>query len=184
MLKIQDKQKAGKMEKKSVLFIDSGEEYTDSLQEILQENGYVTRTAKDESGALELWMEEEPDYVLLTKEEVIQEWIHHLSIEQCEQIMDREGHLVIDMRRRLVKKDGKEIALTPTEYKLLTTMAKSPNRIYTREQLITYALEDEFQGYDRSIDTYIKELRRKLEEDGRNPRYIRTVHGVGYKFVP
>ena len=61
MLKIQDKQKAGKMEKKSVLFIDSGEEYTDSLQEILQENGYVTRTAKDESGALELWMEEEPD---------------------------------------------------------------------------------------------------------------------------
>ena len=63
-------------------------------------------------------------------------------------------------------------------------MAKSPNRIYTREQLITYALEDEFQGYDRSIDTYIKELRRKLEEDGRNPRYIRTVHGVGYKFVP
>ena len=172
------------MEKKSVLFIDSGEEYTDNLQEILQENGYVTRTARDENGALELWREEEPDYVLLTKEEAIQEWIHHLSIERCERIMDGEGRLIIDMKRRLIKKDGKEITLTPTEYKLLTTMAKSPNRIFTREQLITYALDDEFQGYDRSIDTYIKELRRKLEEDGRNPRYIRTVHGVGYKFVP
>lgn len=172
------------MGKKSVLMIDSKGEFADGLQEILQENGYETRTARDESGALELWREAEADYVLLTKEEAIQEWLHHLTIEQREQITDAEGRLLIDMGRRLVKKDGKEIPLTPTEYKLLITMAKSPNRIFTREQLITYALEDEFQGYDRSIDTYIKELRRKLKEDGRNPRYIRTIHGVGYKFVP
>ena len=172
------------MEKKSVLLIDRSGEFADGLQEILQENGYETRTARDEYGALKLWREAEADYVLLTKEEAIKEWLHHLTIEQKERITDTERRLVIDLGRRLVKKDGKEISLTPTEYKLLITMAKSPNRIFTREQLITYALEDEFQGYDRSIDTHIKELRRKLKEDGRNPRYIRTIHGVGYKFVP
>lgn len=173
-----------KMGKKSVLMIDGGEERTEDLQGILQENGYETRTARDENGALKLWREEEADYVLLTKEEVIKEWLHHLTMERSEQITDMDGRLVIDMGRRQVKKDGKELSLTPTEYRLLTTMAKSPNRIFTREQLITYALEDEFQGYDRSIDTHIKELRRKLKEDGKNPRYIRTIHGVGYKFVP
>lgn len=172
------------MGKKSVLMIDGGEERTEDLQGILQENGYETRTARDENGALKLWREEEADYVLLTKEEVIKEWLHHLTMERSEQITDMDGRLVIDMGRRQVKKDGKELSLTPTEYRLLTTMAKSPNRIFTREQLITYALEDEFQGYDRSIDTHIKELRRKLKEDGKNPRYIRTIHGVGYKFVP
>ncbi len=104
------------------------------------------------------------------------------SVEET--IGDKEKRLVIDTHRRMVKMDESEVHLTPTEYKLLVTMVKSPNRIFTREQLITYALEDEFRGYDRSIDTYIKELRKKIEPDRRRPRYIRTVHGVGYKFVP
>lgn len=99
-------------------------------------------------------------------------------------LADNRGILSIDMNRRIVEKNGQEIRLTPTEYKLLTVMAKSPNRTFTREQLITYALEDEFHGYDRSIDTYIKGLRRKIEDDRKNPKYIRTVHGFGYKYVP
>jgi DNA-binding response OmpR family regulator len=99
-------------------------------------------------------------------------------------IQDRMGELIIDLNRRIVEKSGKEIRLTPTEYKILTIMAKAPNRVFTRGQLITYALEEEFHGYDRSIDTYIKGLRQKIETDRSNPQYIRTVHGFGYKFVP
>ena len=82
-----------------------------------------------------------------------------------------------------VKGQGKETDLTPTELKSLTTMAKGPNRIFTREQLITYALNDDFDGYDRSIDTYIKGIRSKIEDDRRYPSYILTVHGLGYKFA-
>lgn len=94
-----------------------------------------------------------------------------------------QGSLVIDFQNAKVKVCGKEAGLTPTEYKILATMAKAPNRIFTREQLITYALGDEFDGYDRSIDTYIKSVRTKIEEDRKNPVFILTVHGMGYKFT-
>lgn len=92
------------------------------------------------------------------------------------------GDLTIDFGSGIVKKDGEPVGLTPTEYKLLSTMAKAPNRIFTRDQLISFALENEFSGFDRSIDSYIKGLRAKIEDDRKNPRYIVTVHGVGYKF--
>lgn len=90
--------------------------------------------------------------------------------------------LTIDYHCGIVKKQGELVRLTPTEYKLLSTMAKAPNRVFTRDQLITYALEDEFNGYDRSIDTYIKSLRSKIEPDRKTPQYVVTVHGMGYKF--
>lgn len=94
-----------------------------------------------------------------------------------------QGSLVIDFQNTKVKVCGKDAGLTPTEYKILATMAKAPNRIFTREQLITYALGDDFDGYDRSIDTYIKSVRTKIEEDRKNPVFILTVHGMGYKFT-
>jgi DNA-binding response OmpR family regulator len=92
------------------------------------------------------------------------------------------GGLSIDFKSGIVKKNGKTINLTPTEYKLLSTMAKAPNRIFTRDQLITFALDGEFNGYDRTIDTYIMTLRAKIEDDRGKPRHIVTVHGLGYKF--
>jgi DNA-binding response OmpR family regulator len=61
-------------------------------------------------------------------------------------------------------------------------MAKAPNRIFTRDQLISFALNSQFDGYDRTIDTYIMTLRAKIEDDRKKPRYIVTVHGLGYKF--
>ena len=93
------------------------------------------------------------------------------------------GSLVIDFQNGDVKAGGQDAGLTPTEYKILATMAKAPNRTFTREQLITYALDDNFDGYDRSIDTYIKSIRSKIEEDRKNPVFIVTVHGIGYRFV-
>ena len=94
-----------------------------------------------------------------------------------------QGNLVIDFQNGDVKAGGQDAGLTPTEYKILATMAKAPNRTFTREQLITYALDDNFDGYDRSIDTYIKSIRSKIEEDRKNPVFIVTVHGIGYRFV-
>lgn len=93
-----------------------------------------------------------------------------------------KGDLTIDFQSGIVKKQNNAVNLTPTEYKLLSTMAKAPNRIFSRNQLITYALDEEFIGVDRSIDTYIKGLRTKIESDRKKPKYIVTAHGTGYKF--
>ncbi len=95
----------------------------------------------------------------------------------------RQGELVIDFENRNVKIRGREAGLTPTEYKIFITLAKAPNRTFTREQLITFALDDNFDGYDRSIDTYIKSIRTKIEDNRKKPVYIITVHGIGYKFA-
>jgi DNA-binding response OmpR family regulator len=93
------------------------------------------------------------------------------------------NELAIDFQNGVVKKKGAPVDLTPTEYKLLAAMAKAPNRVFTREQLISFGLDDKFEGYDRTIDTYIMTLRTKVEDDRRCPKYIITVHGLGYKFV-
>lgn len=90
--------------------------------------------------------------------------------------------LVIDTLKYEVKKDGKVVNLTPNEYKLLLTMAKYPDKTFTREELISIGLGEDFNGYDRTIDTHIKNIRQKIESDPKNPRYILTVHGIGYRF--
>lgn len=92
------------------------------------------------------------------------------------------GNLKFDFEKKTFYKNSKLIELTPTEMKILFTMAKSPNRIFSREDLIIYALQDDFDGFDRSIDTYIKSLRKKIEDDRKRPRHIVTKHGMGYSF--
>jgi len=91
--------------------------------------------------------------------------------------------LMIDEKSYTVKKDDKPIDLTPIEFKILTTMYRNPGRTYTREQLITYALGYEYEGMSRTIDSHIKNIRQKIEDDPARPEFIRTVFGVGYKFV-
>ena len=94
----------------------------------------------------------------------------------------RNRELVIDSMRHEVLRNDEPVALTPGEFKLLLTMAKYPTKTFTREELIHMALGDDFEGYDRVIDTHIKNIRQKIEPDAKKPRYILTVHGVGYKF--
>jgi len=93
-----------------------------------------------------------------------------------------DSDLTIDTVRYEVTKKGQVVDLTPYEYKILYTMAKSPNRVYSRSDLINIALGEDFQGYDRAIDSHIKNLRHKIENDSKNSEYILTVHGMGYKF--
>lgn len=92
------------------------------------------------------------------------------------------GDLSIDYEKRELRKGGAPVALTPIEWKLLTALIKYPQRVFSREELIAIAFDMGFDGYDRVIDTHIKNLRKKLEDDPKNPVYIRTVHGMGYRF--
>lgn len=90
--------------------------------------------------------------------------------------------LVVDTLKYEVKKNGKVVNLTPKEYKLLMVMVKYPDKAFTREELICLGLGEDFDGFDRTIDTHIKNIRQKIESDPKNPKYILTVHGIGYRF--
>ncbi|TJY42319.1 response regulator transcription factor [Cohnella pontilimi] len=96
-------------------------------------------------------------------------------------LLERDN-LTISEARCQVFKDGQEIQLTPTEFKILFTLASRPGIVFSRLQLLKAALEDEYAGYDRTMDSHIRNLRRKLEDDAANPRYIQTVYGFGYRF--
>lgn len=93
------------------------------------------------------------------------------------------GELKIDLDRREVRVAGAEVHLTPTEFDLLVTLAEHPGRVHTREQLMDRVLGGAMEGYDRAIDSHIKNLRQKIEPDPRKPRYVLTAFGVGYKFA-
>lgn len=92
------------------------------------------------------------------------------------------NELKINIDTREVKVYGKSVDLTNTEYKVLTTLAKSPKKIFTREELLEYALDEHYDKIDRVIDAHIKNLRHKLEQDTKKPKIIQTVYGVGYRF--
>ncbi|MGN7380641.1 MULTISPECIES: response regulator [unclassified Paenibacillus] len=94
----------------------------------------------------------------------------------------RSGSLTIDPLRHEVKKNDKLISLTPTEFELLVTLAEQPGRVFSRLQLIDQTLGEVYYGYERTIDSHIRNLRRKIEDDPAQPQYIVTVYGVGYKF--
>jgi len=94
-----------------------------------------------------------------------------------------DGELIIDTQVHKVQKFGEPVNLTPNEFKLLVTMAKRPERLYTREQLVDIVLGYEFAGDLRTIDQHIKNLRQKIEPDPKRPKYIVTVYGVGYRFT-
>jgi len=95
--------------------------------------------------------------------------------------MIRVGGITIDIARHSVFREGQLLELTPTEFKLLHTLAGQPGWVFTRLQLIDQVQGYSFEGYERTVDAHIKNLRRKLESDPRNPQYIITVYGVGYK---
>jgi DNA-binding response OmpR family regulator len=94
----------------------------------------------------------------------------------------QRGQLTISEFRCQVWNKGEEVILTPTEFKLLLTLAAKPGIVYSRLQLLQAAMEDDFINYERTIDAHISHLRKKLEDDPSNPLYIQTAYGFGYKF--
>lgn len=94
------------------------------------------------------------------------------------------GPLEIDLAGHKVFVDGAEVDLTASEYKLLTTLSRYPGRVYSRMELVEKVLGYDFEGYERAIDSHIKNLRAKLDDDPKEPRFVHTVFGVGYRFEP
>jgi DNA-binding response OmpR family regulator len=95
----------------------------------------------------------------------------------------RAGDVELDTEAMTATVAGRPVDLTPTEFQLLATMARQPGRIFSREQLLEAVHGVAFDGYDRSVDSHVKNLRRKIEPDPRQPRYLQTVYGVGYRFT-
>lgn len=104
--------------------------------------------------------------------------------EKIERLEFNRKKLAIDLIKKEVTVNGQDVTLTPIEYKLLTNMAVNPGRVYSRMDLLE-KIQDEgmfYEGYERSVDTHIKNLRKKIELDSRAPDFIVTVFGMGYKF--
>ncbi|MDQ7799659.1 MAG: response regulator transcription factor [Armatimonadota bacterium] len=95
----------------------------------------------------------------------------------------RVGDLVVDFRRRRVIRSGRTVQLTATEWKLLEALASQPGHVLTRWQIIDRVYGESFEGFERTVDVHVKNLRQKLEPNPQQPRYVLTVHGVGYKFA-
>jgi two-component system, OmpR family, alkaline phosphatase synthesis response regulator PhoP len=95
----------------------------------------------------------------------------------------RAGDVTLDKRKLQASVGTRSIDLTATEFELLATLASQPGRVFTRAQLLDAIRGVEVDSFDRAIDAHVKNVRRKLEPDPKNPQYVLTVHGVGYKFA-
>lgn len=104
------------------------------------------------------------------------------AVPLADHLSYNQGDLVIDLYGHEVKKSGVKVNLTPNEYQILSALLKYPRKAFTRDELVTLALGDDYEGFDRTIDVHIKNLRQKIETDPKCPKYILTVHGVGYRF--
>jgi DNA-binding response OmpR family regulator len=95
----------------------------------------------------------------------------------------RYGNLVLDQAAHRLTVDGRDVDLTPTEFALLATLMGTPGRVFNRLELLERIQGDAYAGYERTIDAHVKNLRAKIEPDPRQPRYIETVFGVGYRLA-
>jgi DNA-binding response OmpR family regulator len=92
------------------------------------------------------------------------------------------GDIKVDLRRRDVHVGAAKVRLTPTEFRLLAMLIREPGRTFTREQIIDRVFGFDFDGFDRTVDAHVANLRRKLEAEAGDDRYVHTIYGVGYRF--
>jgi len=105
-----------------------------------------------------------------------------LNYKQDNVLSFNKGDLVINLDTYEVRQGNNLVELTPSEFKILLALCESPKKVFSRGELLDRALGDDSDVYDRIIDSHIKNLRSKIEENSKNPKYILTVHGIGYKF--
>lgn len=94
------------------------------------------------------------------------------------------GDLEVDVKKMIVKKQGEVVTLTTNEFKILTIFLMNPEKLFSREELVEKSFGIDYEGFDRTVDTYIKNIRQKIECNHKAPLYIITVYGMGYKFIP
>jgi two-component system alkaline phosphatase synthesis response regulator PhoP len=95
----------------------------------------------------------------------------------------KRGDLTLNLLNREATIAGRTLELTPSEFKLLGVLAREPGRVFSRQQLIEMVFGYDFEGFDRTVDVHILNLRRKIEPDPERPKYIKTIYGAGYKFA-
>jgi len=100
----------------------------------------------------------------------------------AQRLVINDGDLEINIEKMTIKKHGNTITLTSNEFKILIALLTNPGQIFTRDQLVNKAFGIDYDGFDRTIDTHIKNIRHKIEDDPKNPKYIISVYGMGYKF--
>lgn len=104
------------------------------------------------------------------------------SRPSAEKLSFNNGDLEIEVDKMLVRKNNEIISLTANEFKILLALVSNSNHVLSRDQLIQFSLGLEYEGFDRTIDTHIKNIRQKIEDNPKSPEYIHTVYGAGYKF--
>jgi DNA-binding response OmpR family regulator len=109
--------------------------------------------------------------------------LRRASVQPAMAAIIRAADIEIDTTRHQVTRGGETLDLTPTEFALLATLAQEPGRTFTRLQLLEAAQGETFEGYERTVDAHIKNLRAKLERNPKQPEYVLTIFGVGYKFA-
>lgn len=94
------------------------------------------------------------------------------------------GDLEVDVKKMVVKKQSEIVTLTANEFKILSVFLTNPGQLFSREKLVEKAFGADYEGFDRTVDSYIKNIRQKIESNPKEPSYIITVYGMGYKFIP
>lgn len=118
---------------------------------------------------------------LLERIKAILRRIEKYNIPRADIIKTLDGRLEMDLEYNRFFKDGEEVYLTKNEFSILKTLFSSPNKIYTREEIINEAFGFDYDAYDRAIDTHMKNIRQKIEDNPKKPEYIKTIYGMGYK---
>jgi DNA-binding response OmpR family regulator len=109
--------------------------------------------------------------------------VQHTPAQEAAPPTIRRGPLLVDLRRHEVRLAGTEVPLTPSEFDLLLVLAREPGRVFSRQELLQRAFGFDYDGLERTVDVHVMNLRRKLEPDPANPRFLHTVYGVGYRFA-
>ncbi|MDO4594215.1 MAG: response regulator transcription factor [Tissierellia bacterium] len=118
---------------------------------------------------------------LMERVKAILRRIKKYNIPRADIIKTEDGRLEMDLEYNRFFKDGEEVFLTKNEFQIIKTLFSNPNKIFTREEIIEITFGLDYDAYDRAIDTHIKNIRQKIEDNPKKPAYIKTIYGMGYK---
>lgn len=167
----------------------SGEEVIKQIRAISKVPIIMVTAKADEDDTVEGLRMGADDYVtkpfspkeLMERVKAVLRRIEKYNIPRADLVLTEDGRLEMDLANNRIIKDGLEITLTKNEFKIIRTLFSNPTKIFTREEIIAIAFGIDYDAYDRAIDTHIKNIRQKLEDDPKKPVYINTVYGMGYK---
>ena len=167
----------------------SGEKVMEVIRSRIETPVIMVTAKVDESEILEGLKLGADDYItkpfslkiLVQKVKTILRRVEKLGLPKSEKIYFDNGRVSISFEDNTFIKDGESINLTSNEFQIIKTLFSNPNKIFTRDEIIELSFGYDYEAFDRAIDTHIKNIRHKIEDNPKKPRYIKTIYGVGYK---